>query len=242
MMLFSIFRPVRPISIRFLSNQSFGDLSESSSKYHSLLLTSVLAAYHAYDSNPLQSFSSKLKNEKQKFNHLIDNICYSSVYNDNIKDVLHGGERMQVRYMVGDNVKEKILFVSVRGSETKMDWIQDAHMKLTDPFHGLPGKIHSGFSNRARQVPIEFYVNKIVNEGYRCVFTGHSLGGAVATLLAIRVLFHEKIRGKSEFSKNVLCVGFGTPAVGNEAFVKYVNNIYKENFHFYINKSDLIDA
>ena len=79
-----------------------------------------------------------------------------------------------------------------------------------------------------------------MNEGYRCIFTGHSLGGAVATLLAVRVLFHEKIKEKSEFTKNVLCVGFGTPAVGTSKFSKHVEDLYKENFHFYINKSDIV--
>ena len=104
----------------------------------------------------------------------------------------------------------------------------------------MPGKVHAGFSARANQVPINFFINKIVNEGYRCIFTGHSLGGAAATLVAIRVLFHEKIKENSEYTKNILCVGFGTPAVGTSSFVNYVDEKYKENFHFYVNNNDLV--
>jgi len=145
-MLSSLLRPVRPaIYLRFLSTQSFGDLTDQSSKYHPVLLTSVLAAYHAYNENPiksLQKFNSSIGESKKekKLNHLIDNIVYSSIHHDNIRDVFHGGEKMQVKYMICDNKKEKILFVAIRGSQTKLDWIQDAHLRLTEPFLDLPGK------------------------------------------------------------------------------------------------------
>jgi hypothetical protein len=100
--------------------------------------------------------------------------------------------------------------------------------------------VHNGFCKRANQIPINFFINKIVNEGYRFIITGHSLGAATATVFAIRVLFHEKIRQNSEIIKNIICICFGTPAVGNNDFVKYVESLYKDNFHFYINKNDLV--
>lgn len=48
--------------------------------------------------------------------------------------------------------------------------------------------------------------------------TGHSLGGAVATLCTIRLLQHLP-RSQQD---NVTCIGFATPPVGNAALAELV--------------------
>ena len=241
-----------------MSTHDFGDLSDNGSNYKSILFTSVLAAHVVYNADPLISLHNdetdridpKIGRRDEeilsyaKYNHLIEDLVFSTVYEEKLKDVINRilkkGDNLQTRYMICINEREKILFLAIRGTETKNDWTQDAKMLLTRSIYNLPGKVHAGFSIRAEQVPLEFYVNKIVNEGYRCVVTGHSLGGATATLVAVKLLFHEKIHGKSEFYKKILCICFGTPAVGNFEFAEHINKIYKENFHFYINKNDLV--
>ncbi len=231
-----------------MQNKCFGDLSQTSSQYHSILLTSIIATHESYNEDPfksLQNFDDSVLNSAgsshKKFNNLIQSLVVSNINDDNFKDIVwKGGDKMQVRYMVGHNENEKILVCAVRGSDTTLDWVQDLNAYMSGTIYDLPGKCHDGFIGRAKQIPIEFFVNKIVNEGYRCIFTGHSLGGAVATLLAVRVLFHEKIKGNSDFTKNILCIGYGTPPVGNAAFSKNIDSICKNNFHFYVFKKDLV--
>ena len=228
-----------------MSTQCFGDLSQTSTKYHLVLLTSILATHESYSDNPiksLQAFNSSKVDPNgtpyKQYNHLSKSMVVSTTRDDIVKDV-NGSEKMITKYTICHDKNEKLLILTVKGSDSNSQWIQDANVIMSASLNGLPGIIHNSFLSRAEQIPVSFFVNKIVNEGYRCVFTGHSLGGAVATLVALRVLFHEKIREKSEFCKNVLYIGFGIPSVGNANFVKFVDSVYKDNFHFYINNTDL---
>lgn len=224
-----------------MSTECFEDLSETSSKYHLVLLTSILASHESYSDNPLRSLQSFNTTKvdpnalpNKQYNHLIKSMALTSTKEENIKDGI------LTKYMLCNNKKEKILLLTVKGSDSNSNWIQDANVIMSATLKDVPGKVHNSFLFRAEQIPVTFFVNKIINEGYRCIFTGHSLGGAVAALVAIRVLIHEKIRGKSEFYKNILFIGFGVPSVGNADFVKYIDSIYKDNFHFYMNNTDLL--
>lgn len=69
------------------------------------------------------------------------------------------------------------------------------------------------------------FVNKVA-------FTGHSLGGALATLAAIDFTSLQSVYP-------VEIVTFGKPRVGNFEFAYFVNSKIKENFRV-INKSDPI--
>jgi putative lipase involved disintegration of autophagic bodies len=48
-----------------------------------------------------------------------------------------------------------------------------------------PGAAHAGFLDRAKTIPLEYF-RRLLVRGERVVLTGHSLGGAVASLLALR--------------------------------------------------------
>lgn len=103
----------------------------------------------------------------------------------------------------------------------------------------MVGNVHIGFLKRSNQVPIDYFIEKIVNEEYDIVFTGHSLGAAVASLTTLRVLFDKRISQKI-FKKNILCIGFGVPAFVDEIFKDSAEKDFKDNFHYYINKSDAV--
>jgi predicted lipase len=79
------------------------------------------------------------------------------------------------------------------------------------------------------------------------IFTGHSLGGALAELLAIRCLSY--IQGRHNLSleqrvhyrRKLSCCTFGKPLVGNDEFRQYVVSCFpevSERFHHYINSKD----
>jgi len=52
--------------------------------------------------------------------------------------------------------------------------------------------------------------------GYQLLITGHSMGGALATLLGLSYQNH---------GKSPLIITFGQPRVGNPAFAKFVDDV-----------------
>lgn len=73
-----------------------------------------------------------------------------------------------------------------------------------------PGRVHSGFSASLASIldPIERWLDETSPE--RLLLTGHSLGAALATLLAARL---------SDGDRPIELVTFGSPRVGDEALV-----------------------
>ncbi|KAL4419133.1 hypothetical protein ABPG77_002646 [Micractinium sp. CCAP 211/92] len=77
---------------------------------------------------------------------------------------------------------------------------------------------HSGYLRRAASIPAEQLYQLARVQGKRLVLAGHSLGGAVATLCAIRLLdaLPEALH------HTVTCVGFAVPPVGNASLAAAV--------------------
>ncbi|GAB4813311.1 hypothetical protein N2152v2_000357 [Parachlorella kessleri] len=77
---------------------------------------------------------------------------------------------------------------------------------------------HRGYALRAAAVPVEQMYRLAAVRGKRLVLSGHSLGGAVATLSAIRLLSTLP----QYLHSTVACIGFATPPVGNQALADAV--------------------
>lgn len=86
-------------------------------------------------------------------------------------------------------------FFAARGTTTNGDWIQNSRVRMVSCEYPLScnGEVHSGFHDGAKG-----FVDAAFDEGgkyystyARVIFTGHSLGGAIATLLANHVWLTE---------------------------------------------------
>ncbi|KAJ7842687.1 Alpha/Beta hydrolase protein, partial [Mycena leptocephala] len=118
------------------------------------------------------------------------------------------------------------IVVSFRGTFSLKDAITDARAWLT-PFN-LPGiakdpriRVHKGFLLAYKDVSDD--VRTIVKNEfksfptYRIVVTGHSLGGAIASIAALSL--------KTEFPHTTLQLyTFGQPRVGTKNFARHVEN------------------
>ena len=112
--------------------------------------------------------------------------------------------------------KGKSIYVVWRGSESKKDFQNDASIDKV-PFIEENEKVHIGFKSSWESVVGDTYdaidtaLENLQGETTDIVVSGHSLGGAVATLYAYSIKKHYP-------HYNVKATTIGSPRVGNKAF------------------------
>ena len=122
------------------------------------------------------------------------------------------------------------LYVAFRGCQSKDDFSSTLDITMVKSDHG--GKVHEGFLDRSRTLPTDYILK--CSDAYDCdsiVTCGHSLGGAVSSILATELM---KITQKPVFN-----ITFGAPLFCNRDFYKANENIEK-NFLHYVNLDDVI--
>ena len=146
---------------------------------------------------------------------------------------------LEVKYMVCSCVSRKKLIVSFRATERMNDFLTYIQF---DEIDGTKGGFHSSIFRRSEQIPLEYFINKILNDDTEICFTGHGLGASVAALVAIRILFHAEIRNKNEKHKKVFFIGFGAIPFVDHNFKEFIEkeSKLKDNFHFYFNENDAL--
>lgn len=110
-------------------------------------------------------------------------------------------------------------WIAFAGSESADDWRINLDIRPIDPGHGLKGKIHNGFATQWGHARAE--VNKKVANlraaGHkRVIITGHSLGGAVATLCAGEL-------SKENPDMTFELITFGAPKAASNAYAADFN-------------------
>ena len=96
---------------------------------------------------------------------------------------------------------QAISIFAFAGSHNMGDWVSNSEFKqctasqeeaLLPYFSGLDGCVHQGWATRLGAVltssSFKRELEDAVTSGKRIIFTGHSLGGAVATLAALMLL------------------------------------------------------
>ena len=111
---------------------------------------------------------------------------------------------------------DNTLVIAFKGSTSIEDFLIDCHIvKSTDIF--LEGKIHSGFhgliTKNSRHIDIINLINEYPKDT-KIIFTGHSLGAAIATLMTGYT--------QDMLGDRVELVTFGSPRLGNSEFSKSI--------------------
>ncbi|KAL3679878.1 hypothetical protein R1sor_022834 [Riccia sorocarpa] len=130
------------------------------------------------------------------------------------------------------------VIVACRGTCGFRDVLQDLkYMQSRLSF--AKGTAHWGFAQRAESVPIDFFL-KLLDAGEEIIFTGHSMGGAVASLLTLRVLESESNRKGGMFEEQVRCITFGTPLFASTRLAEMINEKYEDIFIHIVSRRDVV--
>jgi hypothetical protein len=148
----------------------------------------------------------------------------------------------ELTYAIAVSDRLKSITVVFRGTKNTHDWVQNFKVKATDlvlPGYRTTsdvadsadqeeksfGKVHKGFykylfgetgsSGISKGEKIIDSLKKLLKEkeGYDLYFTGHSLGGAVSTMMAFRAAVLDEFK-----DTNIINVSFASPFVGNHEF------------------------
>lgn len=105
------------------------------------------------------------------------------------------------------------IYVAFLGTKKPLDLLASLNMKTAHAFLPLGPRVavHKGYLQRAAQIPSEEMYQLAAARGKRLVFTGHSMGGAIATICALHILSMLP----TNLHSSVQAIGFATPPLGN---------------------------
>ncbi len=151
---------------------------------------------------------------------VLDGPASGFVYKDTLYDI-----KTDLQGYVGYISNKKTIYVSLRGSSSTINWLDDFEVKLV-PYLSYPEcncYVHNGFYRSAMGVKNKtidtIKILKKIYPLYSVIITGHSYGAAVSQLLAME-LEREGIE--------VSVYNYGQPRVGDKKYSQFVNTIIKE--------------
>lgn len=134
--------------------------------------------------------------------------------------------------------KRKKIYIVIRGSESKMDWMYDLRVRKKDLGDDI--EVHNGFykqlfDNSAYDIlssKIKELVENDKYKDYEINITGHSLGSSICLILSYFLSF--------EIKNKIVIVGFGGPRVGNKQWRKAFDNRKNIDCYRVTNQRDII--
>ncbi|MBN2984962.1 MULTISPECIES: lipase family protein [Cohnella] len=120
---------------------------------------------------------------------------------------------------------DREILIAFRGTISTSDWVSDAlAYQVPCPYAKNAGQTHQGFTQIYRSARAQIVAAlKRLPPDKPIYATGHSLGGALATLCALDLASRSEGRPPTVYT-------YGAPRVGDPAFVKAFNGKVKTSF------------
>lgn len=115
-------------------------------------------------------------------------------------------------------------YIAFEGSDTAKDWRRNLEFVIVDHDE------HLGFALSARDLMSQMWLDGIrLNKNKPLVLCGHSLGGAVATIIAAQL---------QEMHPDMALVTFGSPRPGGHKFRERFNVLHRR----YVHENDVVPS
>ena len=138
----------------------------------------------------------------------------------------------QAAAFVATHHGRKTIVAVFRGTQSVQSFIQDIQILTTPPEFELPFiakpsniRVHYGFHSSYMNIrletqgPLQALAKRYPD--YEIVFTGHSLGGAMASLASVD--FHSMTNGL--YDDRISLITFGQPRIGNKAWAQFFDGL-----------------
>lgn len=168
-----------------------------------------------------------IKNDKLE--HFLSDFIKKELYDTDIKFISDETTDAQLYIWI----KKNTCYITIRGTKGFRDILHDLSISSKQYKDNI--YIHNGFFRQfcAIKDDIDMFILNNIIDIENFVVAGHSLGGALAQIIAPYV--------SENYFKKVTCHTFGSPRVGNDKFVEWFDLNIKDNYRV-SNKSDIVSS
>eukprot|EP00735_Rhodelphis_limneticus_P003492 TRINITY_DN1496_c0_g1::TRINITY_DN1496_c0_g1_i1::g.27097::m.27097 TRINITY_DN1496_c0_g1::TRINITY_DN1496_c0_g1_i1::g.27097 ORF type:complete len:315 (+),score=67.82,sp/O59952/LIP_THELA/35.69/6e-33,Lipase_3/PF01764.20/4.2e-32,DUF2974/PF11187.3/8.5e-08,PGAP1/PF07819.8/0.00024,Thioesterase/PF00975.15/0.0025,Abhydrolase_1/PF00561.15/0.0041,Abhydrolase_6/PF12697.2/0.0042,Abhydrolase_5/PF12695.2/0.0088,zf-RanBP/PF00641.13/0.043 TRINITY_DN1496_c0_g1_i1:97-945(+) len=135
---------------------------------------------------------------------------------------------------VGTDLNTGHVIIAFRGSQSLRNWIDNLKLSKAVPYDEVPdAMVHSGFLEAFQSVSAQMYdALASMPSPKKIITTGHSLGGALATVAAVDLMQHG-------YYVDTMYT-FGGPRVGNDVFTDFLTH-WTDSWRV-INENDIVPS
>ena len=196
----------------------------------------------AYGVQPANEY---LEADKQSIANLGYNYLQTIYGNELATDLdPHLGETVTYGFLAVSTAGEVVAIL--RGTDTVFDWLHDAaFLMVPNPIHSGGGFTEDGFTAIYKSLRVGRDPNSVTVKGSVAAYvhagqaksvtiSGHSLGGALATLLTLDVALNTECRTPTVYT-------FASPRTGDHFFAGTFNASVAQSYRVY-NRNDLVPS
>ena len=173
-------------------------------------------------------------------------LCFASYKEDKALDYLKSknqhtlksviqSKHSECNFVIAEEENSDNVYIAFRGTADWKDVITD--LSFFDKYNVeglLIGRYHSGFLSRAQKFPLLTLLQKKFFQNKTVIFCGHSLGGAVSSIVTLEALSQKKKLGALPDIPNIFNITFGSPLFLDEKARDFIhdNRMFEKMFHF----------